>query len=110
MLVGQRERHCTEPIGWLRATVLDANHGIVFTASLLIGVSAADATQSNVWVAGVAGVAGLVAGTMSMAAGEYMSVHSQTDTEQTALALAHTELLLDLSGEHAVGALFGATS
>jgi len=107
MFVGQREQHCTEPIDWLRATVLDPNHGIVFTASLLIRVSAADATQSNVWVAGVAG---LVAGTMSMAAGEYRSVHSPTDTEQTALALGHTELLLDLSGEHAVGALFGATS
>jgi vacuolar iron transporter family protein len=91
------ERHRTERIGWLRAAVLGANDGIVSTASLLIGVSAADATHSNVIVAGVAG---LVAGAMSMAAGEYVSVQSQADTEEADLALEHRELLSDPSGEH----------
>jgi VIT1/CCC1 family predicted Fe2+/Mn2+ transporter len=76
---------------------LGANDGIVSTASLLIGVSAADATHSNVIVAGVAG---LVAGAMSMAAGEYVSVQSQADTEEADLALEHRELLSDPSGEH----------
>jgi VIT1/CCC1 family predicted Fe2+/Mn2+ transporter len=90
------EQHRTERIGWLRATVLGANDGIVSTASLLLGVSAADATHNEVLIAGVAG---LVAGAMSMAAGEYVSVHSQADTEQAALALEHTELLSDPSGE-----------
>jgi vacuolar iron transporter family protein len=92
-----RERHRTERIGWLRATVLGANDGIVSTASLVLGVAAAHATHSNVLVAGVAG---LVAGAMSMAAGEYVSVHSQADTEQADLALERTELKLDAPGEH----------
>ena len=97
MRIRHRERHRTEHIGWLRAAVLGANDGIVSTASLLIGVSAADATHSNVIVAGVAG---LVAGAMSMAAGEYISVQSQADTEEADLALEHRELLSDPSGEH----------
>ena len=92
-----RERHRTERIGWLRATVLGANDGIVSTASLVLGVAAAHATYSNVLIAGVAG---LVAGAMSMAAGEYVSVHSQADTEQADLALERTELKLDTPGEH----------
>jgi vacuolar iron transporter family protein len=74
------ERHYAGRIGWLRAAVLGANDGIVSTASLVVGVAAAHATRSEVMVAGVAG---LVAGAMSMAAGEYVSVSSQADTEQT---------------------------
>ncbi|MGH7825874.1 MAG: VIT1/CCC1 transporter family protein [Candidatus Binatia bacterium] len=97
MFLSHRERHRTERIGWLRATVLGANDGIVSTASLLLGVAAANATHSNVLVAGVAG---LVAGAMSMAAGEYVSVHSQADTEQADLTLERTELRLDDQGEH----------
>jgi vacuolar iron transporter family protein len=97
MLLSHRERHRTERIGWLRATVLGANDGIVSTASLVLGVAAAQATHSNVLVAGVAG---LVAGAMSMAAGEYVSVHSQADTEQADLALERRELRLDDAGEH----------
>jgi vacuolar iron transporter family protein len=76
--------------------VLGANDGIVSTASLVLGVAAAHATYSNVLVAGVAG---LVAGAMSMASGEYVSVHSQADTEQADLALERTELKLDAFGE-----------
>ena len=97
MALSRRERHRTERIGWLRATVLGANDGIVSTASLVIGVAAAQATHGNVLVAGVAG---LVAGAMSMAAGEYVSVHSQADTEQADLALERTELRSDNRGEH----------
>jgi VIT1/CCC1 family predicted Fe2+/Mn2+ transporter len=97
MRIRHRERHRTERIGWLRATVLGANDGIVSTASLLLGVSAANATHSDVLIAGVAG---LVAGAMSMAAGEYVSVQSQADTEEADLALERTELLSDPSGEH----------
>ena len=97
MRVRHRERHRTERVGWLRATVLGANDGIISTASLLLGVSAADATHSAVLVAGVAG---LVAGAMSMAAGEYVSVQSQADTEEADLALERTELISDPSGEH----------
>jgi VIT1/CCC1 family predicted Fe2+/Mn2+ transporter len=96
MFLSHRERHRTERIGWLRATVLGANDGIVSTASLVLGVAAAQATHSNVLVAGIAG---LVAGAMSMAAGEYVSVHSQADTEQADLALERTELRLDDPGE-----------
>jgi vacuolar iron transporter family protein len=83
------ERHRTDRIGWLRAAVLGANDGIVSTASLLVGVAAADATQSNILVTGIAG---LVAGAMSMAAGEYVSVHSQADTEKADLARERAEL------------------
>ncbi len=97
MRVRHRERHRTERIGWLRATVLGANDGIISTASLLLGVSAAGATYSEVLVAGVAG---LVAGAMSMAAGEYVSVQSQADIEEADLALERTELISDPSGEH----------
>jgi len=96
MFIRHRERHRTERIGWLRATVLGANDGIISTASLLLGVSAAGATYSEILVAGVAG---LVAGAMSMAAGEYVSVQSQADTEEADLALERTELRLDNSGE-----------
>lgn len=83
------ERHRTERIGWLRAVVLGANDGIVSTASLVVGVAAAAATRGEVLVAGVAG---LVAGAMSMAAGEYVSVSSQADTEAADLARESTEL------------------
>ena len=82
--------------GWLRAVVLGANDGILSTASLVLGVAAAHGTRSNVLVAGVAG---LVAGAMSMAAGEYVSVHSQADTEQADLARERAELRTDNTGE-----------
>jgi VIT1/CCC1 family predicted Fe2+/Mn2+ transporter len=97
MPVRHRERHRTEHIGWLRAAVLGANDGIVSTASLVLGVAAAHGTRSNVLVAGVAG---LVAGAMSMAAGEYVSVHSQADTEQADLERERAELRADDKGEH----------
>lgn len=87
-----REIHRTDRIGWLRAAVLGANDGIVSTASLLIGVAAAEAEHSAVMIAGVAG---LVAGAMSMAAGEYVSVHSQADTEKADLARETRELATD---------------
>ena len=92
-----KELHLTGRIGWLRAAVLGANDGIVSTASLVLGVAAAHATHSNILVAGVAG---LVAGAMSMAAGEYVSVHSQADTEQAELERERTELQADDKGEH----------
>jgi vacuolar iron transporter family protein len=97
MPVPRRERHRGERVGWLRAAVLGANDGILSTASLVLGVAAAHATRSNILVAGVAG---LVAGAMSMAAGEYVSVHSQADTEQADLRLERTELKTDDEGEH----------
>src|SRR5512145_2355747 len=84
-----RERHRTDRIGWLRAAVLGANDGIVSTASLVVGVAAADADRSNILVAGVAG---LVAGALSMAAGEYVSVSSQADTERADLDRERREL------------------
>lgn len=83
------ERHATSRIGWLRAAVLGANDGIVSTASLLVGVAASDASRTGVLVAGVAA---LFAGAMSMAAGEYVSVSSQSDTERADLAREATEL------------------
>ena len=83
------EYHLVDRIGWLRAAVLGANDGIVSTASLIVGVAAADATQNAVLIAGVAG---LVAGAMSMAAGEYVSVSSQSDTEWADLARERREL------------------
>jgi len=92
-----RERHRTERIGWLRAAVLGANDGIVSTASLLIGVAAAGAVRGDVLIAGVAG---LVAGAMSMAAGEYVSVKSQSDTESADLARERGELAADPGAEH----------
>src|ERR1035441_2594196 len=115
MPLSHRESHRTERVGWLRASVLGANDGILSTASLVLGVAAAHATHSNVLVAGVAalvagamsmaagaahathsnvlvaGVAALVAGAMSMAAGEYVSVHSQADTERADLKLRSEE-------------------
>lgn len=83
------ESHLVSRIGWLRAAVLGANDGIVSTASLIVGVAAASAATSEVLIAGVAG---LVAGAMSMAAGEYVSVSSQSDTEQADLAREGAEL------------------
>ena len=83
------ENHLVSRIGWLRAAVLGANDGIVSTASLIVGVAAAAATRNDVLLAGVAG---LVAGAMSMAAGEYVSVSSQSDTEQADLARERKEL------------------
>jgi len=96
MATRHREWHRTDRIGWLRAAVLGANDGIVSTASLILGVAAADATHGNVMVAGIAG---LVAGAMSMAAGEYVSVRSQADSEQAALSLERAELAADDQGE-----------
>jgi vacuolar iron transporter family protein len=86
------ERHRTGRIGWLRAAVLGANDGIVSTASLVVGVAAASQDQA---AALVAGVAGLVGGAMSMAAGEYVSVHSQSDTEKADLSRERAELETD---------------
>ena len=91
------ERHRTKRIGWLRAAVLGANDGIVSTASLVLGVATAHVTHSNIMVAGVAG---LVAGAMSMAAGEYVSVHSQADTEKADIELEREELKTDEAKEH----------
>ena len=86
------ETHLVERIGWLRAAVLGANDGIISTASLILGVAAAAAAKSDIMLAGVAG---LVAGAMSMAAGEYVSVSSQSDTEQADLARERRELAED---------------
>ena len=92
------ERHRTQRIGWLRAAVLGANDGIVSTASLVVGVAAAGASSHSILVAGVAG---LVAGSMSMAAGEYVSVSSQADTQDADLARERRELAADPEHEHA---------
>lgn len=86
------ERHHTDRIGWLRAAVLGANDGIVSTASLVLGVAAADVSRAEVLLAGTAG---LVAGAMSMATGEYVSVHSQADTERAELERERHELSED---------------
>ncbi len=96
MLVRQVERHRGGRTGWLRAAVLGANDGVLSTASFILGVAAANGTRSSVLIAGMAG---LVAGAMSMAAGEYVSVHSQKDTEDADLALERVELRTDDSGE-----------
>jgi VIT1/CCC1 family predicted Fe2+/Mn2+ transporter len=93
-----RERHVIERIGWLRAAVLGANDGIVSTSSLIIGVAAAGGSRQQVLVAGVAG---LVAGAMSMAAGEYVSVSSQADTERADLHREQKELATSPATEHA---------
>lgn len=90
------ERHFTERIGWLRAAVLGANDGIVSTAALVVGVAAAGTNRDGLLVAGLAG---LVAGAMSMAAGEYISVSSQADTERADLARERLELAQDPEGE-----------
>lgn len=91
------ERHRTDRIGWLRAAVLGANDGIVSTASLIVGVAASNAASGEIMVAGVAG---LVAGAMSMAAGEYVSVSSQADTERADLERERKELAADSNFEH----------
>jgi vacuolar iron transporter family protein len=90
------ERHLVDRIGWLRAAVLGANDGIVSTASLIVGVAAATPRHSDVLLAGIAG---LVAGAMSMAAGEYVSVSSQSDTEHADLAREKSELAADPAAE-----------
>jgi len=92
-----RERHHVGRVGWLRAAVLGANDGILSTSSLLLGVAAAHATHGGVLIAGVAG---LVGGAMSMAAGEYVSVSSQADSERADLERERAELKADDAGEH----------
>src|ERR1700681_411233 len=96
MPIRSRQRHFTGQVGWLRAAVLGANDGILSTASLVLGVAAARGTRGNVMIAGVGG---LVAGAMSMAAGEYVSVHSQADAEQADLKTERAELKDDNAGE-----------
>ena len=91
------ERHRTHHTGWLRAAVLGANDGIVSTASLVMGIAAAQASHSSILVAGAAG---LVAGAMSMAAGEYVSVYSQADTERADIERERAELAADSAAEH----------
>jgi VIT1/CCC1 family predicted Fe2+/Mn2+ transporter len=90
------ERHYADRIGWLRASVLGANDGIVSTASLVVGVAAANAARGDILLAGIAG---LVAGAMSMAAGEYVSVSSQSDTERADLERERAELVNDVDFE-----------
>ena len=92
------ERHRTASSGWLRAAVLGANDGVLSTSSLVLGVAAAHGSHGGILVAGVSG---LVAGAMSMAAGEYVSVHSQADTEGADLARERGELRADIVGERA---------
>ncbi len=94
----RRERHRAGRLGWLRAAVLGANDGILSTASLLLGVAAAHASRNSLVVAGIAG---LVAGAASMAAGEYVSVSSQADSEAADLRKERHELATDAAGEHA---------
>ncbi|MEP6606689.1 MAG: VIT family protein [Nitrosospira sp.] len=96
--MGHIERHKIGRIGWLRAAVLGANDGIVSTASLILGVAAAGASANSILIAGIAG---LVAGAMSMAAGEYVSVSSQSDTERADLDRERKELAADPEYEHA---------
>ncbi len=96
MAVHRRERHRLQSIGWLRAAVLGANDGIVSTSSLVLGVAASGASHGSILIAGTAG---LVAGAMSMATGEYVSVHSQADTEKATLEQERVELRDDYGGE-----------
>ncbi len=96
--MSKSEFHFTHRVGWLRAAVLGANDGIVSTASLIVGVAAAESSRSSVLVAGLAG---LVAGAMSMAAGEYVSVSSQADTEHADLDRERGELAAEGENEHA---------
>lgn len=91
------ERHRTQHIGWLRAAVLGANDGLVSTASLVVGVAAAQASHASILATAIAG---LVAGAMSMAAGEFVSVHSQADTEKADLERERLELATDGEAEH----------
>ena len=101
---GHRESHRGERIGWLRAAVLGANDGIVSTASLVVGVAAAQASPSTILMTAVAG---LVAGAMSMAAGEYVSVHSQADTEKADIERERHELDADpLAEEHELASIY----
>jgi VIT1/CCC1 family predicted Fe2+/Mn2+ transporter len=93
---GHFELHYSERIGWLRAAVLGANDGIVSTASLVVGIAAANTGRSEILIAAIAG---LVAGAMSMAAGEYVSVSSQADTEKADLAREKQELATDVEAE-----------
>jgi vacuolar iron transporter family protein len=97
MSIRKKTKHRTGRIGWLRAAVLGANDGILSTASLVLGVAAAHATHSSILVAGVAG---LVAGAMAMATGEYVSVNSQRDTEKAELKHERLEQKADAAGEH----------
>jgi VIT1/CCC1 family predicted Fe2+/Mn2+ transporter len=97
MATKHRERHRIENIGWLRAAVLGANDGIISTASLVLGVAAAHASHASLLLTGIAGLA---AGTMAMATGEYVSVSSQADTEKAALAEEKAELETDYNAEH----------
>jgi len=100
------ERHRTAHIGWLRAAVLGANDGLISTASLVVGVAASGTDRPAILIAGVAGV---VAGAMSMAAGEYVSVSSQSDTEQADLARERKELESDYEGErHELAGIYEA--
>jgi len=96
MVKNKLEHHRTERIGWLRAAVLGANDGILSTSSLVLGVAAAQGTHKSILVAGIAS---LVAGAVSMAAGEYVSVHSQADAEKADLVLERAELKADAKGE-----------
>ena len=91
------EKHLSNRTGWLRAAVLGANDGIVSTASLIVGVAAAHASHGEIITAGLAG---LVGGAMSMAAGEYVSVSSQADTEKAQTEVERHELQTDSAGEH----------
>ena len=91
-----KERHLVSRIGWLRAAVLGANDGIISTASLILGVAGASASKGSILLAGIAG---LVAGAMSMAAGEYVSVSSQSDTENADLAREREELATEPEAE-----------
>ena len=97
MVKSSKETHKLRNVGWLRAAVLGANDGIVSTASLVLGVAAANATHHSVLITGIAG---LVAGAMSMATGEYVSVHSQADSEKAALDEEREELATDNKKEH----------
>jgi VIT1/CCC1 family predicted Fe2+/Mn2+ transporter len=97
MFKRHQELHKLDNVGWLRAAVLGANDGIVSTSSLILGVAASHATHQSILVAGVAG---LVAGAMSMATGEYVSVQSQADTELAALEKERIELRENPQGEH----------
>src|SRR5476651_1495674 len=97
-MMNHAEQHRTSRVGWLRAAVLGANDGILSTASLIVGVAAAEASRNSVLVAGMAG---LVAGAMSMAAGEYVSVSSQSDTENADLGREREELATDVEFEQA---------
>ena len=91
-----KEQHNIEKVGWLRAAVLGANDGIISTASLVLGVASAHATHGNIMLTGVAGLA---AGAMAMATGEYVSVHSQADTEKAAIAEETAEIEADFENE-----------